>query len=55
MASCSKNIDYTNEDADYDSTYEDDDDTKNAKKARRDLAEKPKKGRQAKVTTKRHR
>jgi len=49
MASCSKNIDYTNEDADYDSTYEDDDDTKNAKKARRDLAEKPKKGRQAKA------
>ena len=49
MATCSKNIDYTREDVDYDSTYEDDEDTKNAKKARRDLADKPKQGRKAKV------
>ena len=49
MATCSKNIDYAREDVDYDSTYEDDEDTKNAKKARRDLADKPKQGRKAKV------
>ena len=34
--------DYTRDDADYDSTNEEDDETRNAKRARRDLAEKPK-------------
>ena len=43
-AGCSRGdrIDYAREDVDYDSTNEEDDDTRQAKRARRDLAEKPK-------------
>ena len=41
--------DYTRDDADYDSTNEEDDETRNAKRARRDLAEKPKTDRREKA------
>ena len=41
-------IDYSREDVDYDSTNEEDDDTRNAKRARKDLAEKPRVDRKSK-------
>ena len=41
-------IDYSREDVDYDSTNEEDEDTRNAKRARRDLAEKPRLDRKSK-------
>ena len=43
------NIDYTREDVDYDSTNEEDEDTRQAKKARRDLAEKPRTDKKSKA------
>ena len=47
--SSSMSLDYTREDVDYDSTNEDDEDTRNAKRARRDLADKPKTDRKSKA------
>ena len=41
-------IDYAKEDLDYDSTNEDDEDTRKAKRARKDLAEKPRQDRNKK-------
>ena len=46
------NIDYTREDVDYDSTNEEDEDTRQAKKARRDLAEKPRTDKKSKAKVK---
>ena len=43
------NLDYTREDVDYDSTNEDDEETRNAKRARRDLADKPRTDRKSKA------
>ena len=47
--SSTTNLDYTREDVEYDSTNEDDEDNRNAKRARRDLAEKPKTDRKSKA------
>ena len=47
--SSSMNLDYTREDVDYDSTNEDDEETRNAKRARRDLADKPRTDRKSKA------
>jgi len=43
------NLDYTREDVGYDSTNEDDEETRNAKRARRDLADKPRTDRKSKA------
>ena len=48
-ASSSGKCDYTREDIDYDSTNEDDEDTRAARKARCDLADKPKKDKRGKA------
>ena len=45
----SKSHDYTRDDVDYDSTNEDDEETRNAKRARRDLADKPRTDRREKA------
>ena len=49
MAGNSSTTNYTREDVEYDSTNEDDEDNRNAKRARRDLAEKPKTDRKSKA------
>ena len=45
----SKSHDYTRDDVDYDSTNEDDEETRNAKRSRRDLADKPRTDRKEKA------
>ena len=48
----SAGTDYTREDADYDSTNEEDDETHRAKKARRDLADEPRTDKRSKAKVK---
>lgn len=50
--SSAASTDYTREDVDYDSTNEDDDETRLAKRARRDLADNPKTDRKSKSKVK---